>query len=166
MKVFLGGVEVDENFFGPARRRGQTERLISNRTTQKQPVFGIYKRGRRVYTEIVPDCSKKRLHPVVIGRVDPENIIYSDDWRGYDWLVHVGYDRHIRINKRRRALLMTKLTSAASRRSAAAPSVASQSSAMCVQLSTCILKECEWRYRNDHMQLENELKILIRKAKK
>ena len=166
MKNFLGEVEVDESFFGPARRRGQTGRLKPGRGTQKQPVFGIYERGGRVYTEIVPDCSKKSLHPVIIGRVDPQSIIYSDDWRGYDGLVHVGYDRHIRINKEKAGFAhgrahingIEAFWSFTKRRLAKFNGVRST--------FDLHLKECEWRYRKDHMQLEKELKILIRKAKK
>jgi transposase-like protein len=30
--------------------------------------------------------------------VEPESIIYSDGWRGYDGLVDIGYDKHYRVH--------------------------------------------------------------------
>ena len=65
----------------------------------KQPVFGIFERGGRVYTEIVPDAKKKTLQAVIRGKVALEATVVSDGWWGYDGLVDVGFDRHLRINK-------------------------------------------------------------------
>ena len=64
----------------------------------KQPVFGIYERNGRVYTEIIPDCERKTLRAIITGRIDLESTIYSDSWSGYSGLVDVGYDKHSRIN--------------------------------------------------------------------
>ena len=74
MREFVGVVEFDECYFGPARRRGQTGRLKSGRGSQKQAVFGIYERGGRVYTELIPDCSASSLLPIIQGRVDPSSV--------------------------------------------------------------------------------------------
>ena len=55
-RPFKGGeVEIDESYFGPKRVRGKRGRGAGGKTI----VFGIFKRDGRVYTEIVPDCSKK-----------------------------------------------------------------------------------------------------------
>ena len=51
-----------------------------------------------VYTEIVPDCSKATLQAVIRGKVEPESVIYSDNWRGYNGLVDVGYGKHLRVD--------------------------------------------------------------------
>ncbi len=64
----------------------------------KTIVFGIFKRNGSVYTEIVPDCSKKTLQAVIRGRIEPNTVIHSDGWRGYDGLVDVGFDKHFRVN--------------------------------------------------------------------
>jgi transposase len=56
------------------------------------------KRKGRVYTEIVPDCSKATLRAIIRGRVVPEAVINSDGWRGYDELVDVGYAKHYRVH--------------------------------------------------------------------
>jgi transposase len=91
---FGGVVEVDESYFGARRVRGKRGRGASGKTI----VFGIFKRNGSVYTEIVPDCSKRTLQAVIRGRVAPETIIHSDKWRGYDGLVDVGYEKHFRVS--------------------------------------------------------------------
>ena len=96
-KMF-GEVELDESYFGGRRKRGFKGKLKRGRGTLKQPVFGLLKRNGRVYTEIVPDCRKKTLQAVIKGKIEPEAVIYSDGWRGYDGLVDVGYDRHFRVS--------------------------------------------------------------------
>lgn len=101
MKEFekiLGEAEVDESYFGARRKRGYRGKLKRGRGTQKQPVFGIFKRNGRVYTEIVPNCKKVTLQGIIRGKVHPSTVIYSDKWRGYDGLVDVGYDKHFRVN--------------------------------------------------------------------
>src|SRR6188768_28704 len=96
---FFGTVEVDESYFGATRPRGATKKLKRGRGTLKQPVFGIFERGGRVYTEVVPNEKKKTLQRVIRGRIELHSVIVSDGWRGYNGLVDVGYDRHLRINK-------------------------------------------------------------------
>lgn len=55
----VGAVEVDESYFGAKRQRGYHGKLKRGRCTLKQPVFGVFERDGRVYTEIVPDCKKQ-----------------------------------------------------------------------------------------------------------
>jgi transposase-like protein len=43
-----GEIEVDESYFGGRKTKGKRERGASKKT----PVFGILKRGRKVYTEL------------------------------------------------------------------------------------------------------------------
>ena len=94
-RPFKGGeVEIDESYFGPRRVRGKRGRGAAKKTI----VFGIFKRDGRVYTEIVPDCSKKTLLAVIRGKIRPKVVIHSDGWRGYDGLVDVGYEKHLRIH--------------------------------------------------------------------
>ena len=60
-----GEIEVDESYFGARRFKGKRGRGFSG----KKPVFGIFQRGGRVYTEIVPDFAKATLQAVIRGRV-------------------------------------------------------------------------------------------------
>lgn len=91
---FAGEVEVDESYFGPKRVRGKHGRGAGGKTI----VFGIFKRNGCVYTEIVPDCSKKTLQKAIRGHVDIASIIHSDGWRGYHGLVDLGYAKHLRVS--------------------------------------------------------------------
>ena len=91
----LGGeLEADESYFGPRRVRGLRGRGAGRKTV----VFGLLKRGDNVYTEIVPDASKRTLQAIIRGKADIASIIHTDRWRGYDGLVDVGFDKHLRVN--------------------------------------------------------------------
>ena len=92
-KPFFGVVEVDESYFGATRVKGKRGRGAYGKTT----VFGIYERAGRVYTEIVPDCSRATLQGIIRGKVDVRSIINSDGWRGYNGLVDIGYG-HFRVD--------------------------------------------------------------------
>ena len=87
-------VEVDESYFGARRVRGKRGRGAYGKTI----VFGLLKRQGKVYTEIVPDCSKATLQGIIRGHVEPATVIHSDGWRGYDGLVDIGFDKHFRVN--------------------------------------------------------------------
>ncbi len=70
---FQGEVELDESYFGARRVRGRRGRGALGKTI----VFGLLKRGGRVYTRIVPDVSRKTLMSVVERQVDKEAIVYT-----------------------------------------------------------------------------------------
>jgi transposase len=91
---FAGEVEVDESYFGPRRVRGKRGRGASGKTI----VFGIFQRNGYVYTQIVPNCRRKTLRQAIAGRISLESIIHSDGWSGYDGLVDMGYQKHLRVN--------------------------------------------------------------------
>ena len=91
---FSREIEVDESFFGARRIKGKRGRGAYGKTI----VFGVFKRNGKVYTEIVPDCSKTTLQAIIRGKVEPKSIIYSDGWRGYNGLVDVGYGKHLRVD--------------------------------------------------------------------
>jgi transposase-like protein len=91
---FQGELEADESYFGPKRIRGKRGRGAGAKTI----VFGLLKRGSSVYTEIVPNASKATLQAIIRGKVDPNSIIHTDGWRGYDGLVDIGVDKHFRVN--------------------------------------------------------------------
>ena len=90
---FAGEVEVDESYFGAKRVKGKRGRGAHGKTI----VFGILKRNGCVYTQIVPNVSRKTLHSIIKGRVESDSIIHSDMWRSYDGLVDIGYKKHYRV---------------------------------------------------------------------
>lgn len=89
-----GVIEVDESYFGAKRIPGKRGRGAGGKTI----VFGVFKRQGKVYTEIVPNASKKVLQDIIRGKVQLESVIHSDGWRGYNGLVDVGYDKHYRVH--------------------------------------------------------------------
>ena len=50
-------IEVDENYFGGARKGKRDRGAVG-----KVPVFGLLKRGRRVYTVTIPQRSPRNLN--------------------------------------------------------------------------------------------------------
>lgn len=75
-----GAMEVDESYLDPHRVRGKHGRGAYGKTI----VLGLLKCNGKVYTEIVPDCTKATLKAMIRGHIEPASLIYSDGWRGYD----------------------------------------------------------------------------------
>ena len=90
---FAGEVEVDESYFGARRVKGKRGRGAFGKTI----VFGILKRNGFVYTQIVPNVSRKTLQDIISGRVEPDSVIHSDTWKSYNGLVDLGYKKHYRV---------------------------------------------------------------------
>ena len=89
-RPFAGEVEVDESYFGARRVRGKRGRGASGKT----PVIGLLKRGGKVFTAIVDNCSRQELMPIVKGQVLSQSTVYTDGWKSYDGLVLGGYKHH------------------------------------------------------------------------
>ena len=85
-----GEVEVDESYFGARRVRGKRGRGASG----TPPVIGLLKRGGKVFTQIVENCSKQALMPIIRGKVLSEATVYTDGWKSYDGLILDGYKHH------------------------------------------------------------------------
>jgi len=71
---FSGDIEVDESFFGARRVKGKRGRGASGKTI----VFGLLKRNGKVYTRVVPNCSRATLQAVIRGKVDFKSTLHSD----------------------------------------------------------------------------------------
>ncbi len=90
---FSGKIECDESYFGSRHAQGKRGRGAEN----KHIVFGIYKRNEKVYTEIVKNLKAKTLQQIIRGKVSFESTVYTDGFRSYDSIVHLGYQKHYRI---------------------------------------------------------------------
>ena len=90
--MFGGEIEVDESYFGD-KRKGKRGRGAAG----KIPVFGVLKRGGRVYTKIISDASSETLIPIINRKVIPDSIVYSDSWKAYN-VLDVSDFKHFRIN--------------------------------------------------------------------
>ena len=162
LRALSGAVEVDESYFGPRRPRGNDVVSKRGRGTHKQPVFGILERNGKVYTEIVPDCKKKTLQSIILGKVALETVIHSDGWRGYNGLVDVGYNKHFRVNHSQEYSLgrgqhingIESFWSFTKRRLAKFNGVQ--------RYFDLHLKECEWRWNRNERELEVELWNLLK----
>ncbi len=68
-----------------------------------------------------PIAPKRRCARSFGARIDPQSVLCSDGWPGYDGLVDVGYDKHVRIANRNPSPMAT-LTSTGLKPSGASPS--------------------------------------------
>lgn len=91
-QTFDGEVEIDESYFG-GQRKGKRGRGAAG----KVAVFGLLKRGGKVYTQMIADCRKDTLMPIIRQRIKPDSVVYSDTFASYSTLSAEGY-HHVRIN--------------------------------------------------------------------
>lgn len=88
-----GEIEIDESYFGARRVRGRRGRGAFG----KNIVFGLIKRGGKVYTQVVRNCSASELLPIIKERISKNSVVYTDSFKTYDGLVNFGYRRHHRV---------------------------------------------------------------------
>lgn len=148
-----GDIEVDESYFGARRVRGRRGRGAAGKT----PVFGLLKRGGKVFVAVVPNCSKASLMPIIEGKVLEGSTIHSDGWKAYDGLILNGYD-HYRVHHSKNEFVRGKshingieaFWSFAKRRLA-------QFNGIREDKFILHLAECQFRYNNRNKNLRNVL---------
>ncbi len=151
---------LSESIRGARRVRGKRGRGAAGKT----PVFGLLKRGEKVFVTVVTDCSRESLMPVVKGLILEHSTIYTDGWKAYDGLVLNGYE-HYRVFHSENEFARGKshvngienFWSFAKRRLAKFNGCASAAFVL-------HLKECEWRYNHRHEDLLALVKKLYRKT--
>ncbi len=162
-----GEFEVDESYFGAKRVRWKRGRWAAGKT----PVFGLLKRNGNVYVSIVEDCSRDELMPIIQGKVLEWSTIHSDGWKAYDGLVDPVSERHFRVNHWDHEFSkgngihingIENFWSYTKRR---------LNKFNWVKVNFHLhLKECEWRYTREKLELETELltmiKIFYKKSRK
>jgi hypothetical protein len=84
-----GKIELDESYFG-GHRKGKRGRGAAG----KVAVFGILKRGGKVYTQIILDAKTSTLMPIICHRIEPDSNslegsggAFGGDF-AYDWSVY------------------------------------------------------------------------------
>ncbi len=158
-EVFDGEIEVDESYFGGVRK-GKRGRGAAG----KVPVFGLLKRGGRVYTKIIPDASSATLIPIIERKVIPDSIVYSDCWRAYN-VLDVSEFKHYRINhsklfadQKNHINGIENFWNQAKRHMRKFNGVPRQNFGL-------FLKECEWRFNNPSPQMQlKQLRQWVDKA--
>ena len=83
---------MDESYFGGSRK-GKRGRGAAG----KVAVFGLLKRGGKVYTQVILDAKTETLMPIIRQKIKPDSIVYTDYWRAYNAL-DVSEFKHDRIN--------------------------------------------------------------------
>ncbi len=90
--MFGEKIEVDESYFG-GRRKGKWGRYSAG----KVPVFGLLKRGGKVFTKVVRKTKTETLMPLITKKIAPDSLVYTDSYRSYNAL-DVSDFYHERIN--------------------------------------------------------------------
>jgi len=97
-----GVVEIDESFYGGVfknlRKETRRQYRLEGKAKRgrgaiyrKQPVFGIYKRNGSVYLELITECTKQELEPIITRKIKKETEVFSDALTSYNGLVGLGY---------------------------------------------------------------------------
>ena len=158
-RASTGTFELDESYFGARWVRGKRGRGAAGKT----PVFGLLKRDGKVYVEIVENCSRNSLLPIIQGKILEGSAIHTDGWKAYDGLILNGYD-HYRVYHSKNEFARGKchvngiesFWSFAKRRLA-------QFNGLAEQVFYLHLKECEFRFNN---RKENLYAILLKELRK
>jgi transposase len=88
-----GEIEVDESYFG-GRRKGMRGRGAAG----KVPVFGLLKRGGKVFAKVIPNAKSKTLMGIMQEKIVPDSIVYTDTFSSYN-VLDVSEFKHYRINQ-------------------------------------------------------------------
>lgn len=155
-----GEVEADESYFGGVRK-GKRGRGAAG----KVAVFGLLKRGGKVYTAIIPNAKTETLLPIIERKVEPDSIVYTDTFRSYDAL-DVSDFHHMRINhtelfanKHNHINGIENFWNQAKRHMRKYNGIKTDN-------FYWFLKECEWRFNGGtHQQLLKQLKYWYSKEK-
>lgn len=155
-----GEVEADESYFGGVRkgRRGRG-------AAGKVVVFGLLKRGGKVYTAIIPDVRTDTLLPIIPEQVQPESIVYTDAFRAYNAL-DVSEFHHRRINHSLRFAEPRNHINGIENFGNQAKRHLRRFNGIKKRNFYWFLKECEWRFNGgNHKSLQKQLKYWLKHAK-
>ena len=147
-EVSGGKIEVDESYFG-GHRKGSRGLGFAG----KVAVFGLLKRGGKVYTKVIQDASSATLIPIIERKVIPDSIVYSDCWTGYNALDTSDF-KHFRINhselfakQRNHINGIENFWNQAKRHMRKFNGVPKAHFSL-------FLKECEWRFNNSNPKIQ------------
>ena len=154
-----GEVEADESYFGGIRKSKRGRGAAG-----KIAVFGLLKRGGKVYTAIIPNAKTETLLPIIEEHVKPDSIVYTDTFRSYDAL-DVSDFHHSRINhselfadQKNHINGIENFWNQAKRHLRRFNGISRDS-------FYWFLKECEWRFNGgDHKMLLKQLKYWYKQA--
>jgi transposase len=154
---FSGEIEVDESYFGGIRK-GKRGRGSGG----KVPVFGLLKRGGRVYAKVIPDTKGKTLMGIIQDRIVPDSIVYSDAYHSYN-VLDVSEFKHYRINHSRLFANKQNHINGIENFWNQAKRHMRRFNGVPRKHFPLFLKECEWRFNNPNPKTQlNKLKQWVK----
>lgn len=155
-----GEIEADESYFGGVRK-GKRGRGAAGKVV----VFGLLKRGGKVYTAVVPDARTETLLPIIHGKVEPDSIVYTDALGSYSAL-DVSAFHHRRINHSKRFAVRRNHINGIENFGNQAKRHMRKYNGIKPEHFYWFLKECEWRFNGgSHAQLLKQLKSWYKQVK-
>lgn len=154
---FSGEIEVDESYFGGIRK-GKRGRGAGG----KVPVFGLLKRGGRVYAKAIPDTRGKTLMGIMQDRIVPDSIVYSDNYYSYN-VLDVSEFKHYRINHSKQLVNKRNHINGIENFWNQAKRHMRKFNGIPRKHFPLFLKECEWRFNNPNPKTQlNQLKRWVK----
>ena len=143
-----GEIELDERYFGGIRK-GKRGRGAAG----KVPFFGILKRGGKVYTQVIPDAKSQTLMPIIQEKIQPDSIVYTDCWRGYN-VLDVSAFKHYRMNHSKLFVNKHKHINGIDFWNQAKRHMR-KFNGIPVKHFPLFLNECEWRFNNSNPKTQS-----------
>ena len=155
-----GEVEIDESYFG-GKRKGMRGRGAAG----KVAVFGLLKRGGKVFTAIIPNAKTETLLPIIEANVQPDSVVYTDTFKSYNAL-DVSRFHHHRINHSQLFADRNNHINGIENFWNQAKRHLRKFNGIKQDNFYWFLKECEWRFNGgNHAELLKQLKYWYKQAR-
>ena len=155
-----GEVEIDESYFG-GKRKGMRGRGAAG----KVAVFGLLKRGGKVFTAIIPNAKTETLLPIIEANVQPDSVVYTDTFKSYNAL-DVSRFHHHRINHSQLFADRNNHINGIENFWNQAKRHLRKFNGIKQDNFYWFLKECEWRFNGgNHAELLKQLKYWYKQSK-
>ena len=158
IRFLEGKIELDESYFG-GKRKGKRGRGAAGKT----PVFGLLKRGGKVYAEVIKDTKSKSLIPIIKDKICPQSIVYTDTYSSYNALTAEGFKHH-RINHNKEFAIKSNHINGIENFWNQAKRHLRKFNGIPKENFYLYLRECEWRFNQNCPKLR--LAILSKWVKK
>lgn len=157
VELFDGKIEVDESYFGGIRK-GKRGRGSAG----KIPVFGLLKRGGKVYTKVIPNAKSETLIPIIEDKVIPDSIVYSDSFKSYN-VLDISEFKHYRINHSKRFAKAHNHINGIENFWNQAKRHMRKFNGIPKENFELFLKECEWRFNTPNYKEQlSQLKSMVK----
>lgn len=151
-EIFDGFIELDESYFGGIRK-GKRGRGAAG----KVAVFGILKRGGKVFTQVVSNTKSETLMPLIARKIAPDSIVYTDCYGSYN-VLDVSSFYHERVNHSKQFGIGKNHINGIENFWSQAKRVLRKYNGIPKRSFPLFLKECEFRF--NYGTPKNQLKIL------